>query len=186
MNAFISTPLPCASSTRQAAHASQRTTPRCSAVTRRTALRLAGLSACAALLPQSVKAESLNEKKVIAKMDKITLAIDKAKSLKSVVGQWKDAFAEDDGLYVLRYIPIWLEPGRVAMADIASQTDVNIGDREKANQYAAAILGHLFELKTEARGRSKEGVLRELDEFVETADEFLAIPELKKLQKGKK
>lgn len=102
----------------------------------------------------------------------------RAKALADTVNTWKDKLSDDDMLYVLRYIPIWLEPARVAMSNVASQRAVDIGDPHVAATKAAATLGHLLELKMEAKGRSKDGVLRELDEFVETADDFLALPAL--------
>lgn len=100
----------------------------------------------------------------------------KAAALKDTASQWKGSLEEDDELYVLRFIPIWLEPARGAMRKVGDQTEVDVGNRPAVQQEAARVLGHLFELKAEAKGRSKDGVLRELDEYVESCEKFLKFP----------
>lgn len=122
----------------------------------------------------------MNERSVRRKVGKVSLSVNKAKALLSTATEWKDTISEDDQLYILRFIPIWLEPARIAIADIASQQGVNIGDKGNVQSKSAALYGHLLELRGEAKARKKGGVVRELDEFVETALEFLALPDISK------
>lgn len=109
-------------------------------------------------------------------MAKIKLGLEKARSLKPIVATWKEPLQEEDEFYVLRFIPIWLEPARIAMLEVGEQKKVDVGDTQKILGEGAKILGHLLELKEEAKAFRKEGVMREIDEFCESCEAFLALP----------
>lgn len=99
------------------------------------------------------------------------------------VNSWKEQMSEDDTVYVIRYAALWLETGKVAMQNIADQKAVQLQDSEKVKTLAAATLGHLLELTMEAKGRNRDRVFREVEEYVETAQEFLSLPTLKQYRK---
>lgn len=114
-------------------------------------------------------------------MQRISEARGRAIALRSEADRWPKTASEDDAQATLRTAAIWLEPARLALVEAAELPDrVQIGDREKVRTLAGLLLGHLFELRDEARNANSKGIVRELDEYVETADEFLAMPELKK------
>lgn len=145
-------------------------------VPRRRVLKLASVAVAAAFLPSAVHSESTYEKNVRKDVAKVSGGRAKAEELKKAVTGWKDAMSEDDELYVLRFIPIWLEPARAAMENVGKQGNVDVGDASTVNNKALEMIGHLLELRVEAKSRRKAGVLRELDEFVETSDDFLKLP----------
>lgn len=157
-------------------------TPTCSAapVTRRRALQLASLAVAATLLPSPARSESTYEKNVRNNVARVAAGRTKAEDLKKIASSWKDAMDEDDELYVLRFIPIWLEPARVAMGNVGKQENIDVGDAGAVQNKAAEMKGHLLELRTESKARKKTGVIRELDEFVETADDFLKLSGVKR------
>lgn len=125
----------------------------------------------------------MNEHAIRRNVGKVSLGVDKAKALLSTATEWKDALTEDDQLYVLRFIPIWLEPARIAISNIAKQQGVDVGNKDTVQMKSAAMTGHLLELRGEAKARKKNGVIRELDEFVETGLEFLTLPGVAKFTK---
>lgn len=157
-------------------------TPTCLAArfSRRCVLKLASLTTAVAFLPRPARSETTYEKNIRKKVAKVILARSRAQDLKDVASSWNNAMTEDDELYVLRFIPIWLEPARLAMADIGNQADVDVGDTNSLKNKAGEMMGHLLELRMESKARKKAGVLRELDEFVETAEDFLTLPGIKR------
>lgn len=156
------------------------TTPRCG-VSRRAALQLAAAALSAAVLPCApARAESTYEKNVRLAVGKVSLLLAKSKQLGRAIEECKDPLPEEDVLYVLRFIPIWLEPGRIAMRMVGEQTRVDVGDRDRVVGEADAVFGHLLELKEEAKAGRKSGVLREVDELCESCEKFLALPGIKK------
>lgn len=156
--------------------------PTCSAapVPRRRALQVASLAVATTLLPSLVRSESMYEKNVRKDVAKVAAGRAKVEDLKKIASSWKDVMDEDDGLYVLRFIPIWLEPARIAMENVAKQESVDVGDAGALQTKAVEMMGHLLELRTESKARKKAGVVRELDEMVETADDFLNLPGIKR------
>ncbi|CDF38495.1 unnamed protein product [Chondrus crispus] len=154
-----------------------RQTPTCLAAdaTRRRILQLASVALATTVLPTPARSESTYEKKVRKNVARVSLGRAKAQDLKIVASSWKEDMSEDDQLYVLRFIPIWLEPARLAMAAVGTQENVDIGDAALLKNKAAESMGHLLELRAEAKGRKKAGVLRELDEWLETLDDFLKL-----------
>lgn len=152
-------------------------------VSRRTAVKLAALSIGLYLMPGGSHAASLAENAVKQNVARIKLALGKAGALITEVKALNENLGEEDYLFVLRYQSVWLEPGRVAMAYIAEQTGVVLADSDAVKRIAAATLGHLLELSMEAKGRNRDRVLRELDEYVESAEEFLALPSIQRFTK---
>lgn len=152
-------------------------------LSRRAVLNLSCVALAAALLPPPVLAESMNEQSIRRNVGRVSLGVNKAKALLSTATEWKDALTEDDKLYVLRFIPIWLEPARVAISNVAKQQGVDVGNKGTVQTKSTAMNGHLLELRGEAKAQKKNGVIRELDEFVETGLEFLTLPGVAKFTK---
>lgn len=152
--------------------------PTCCAaqVPRRRVLQLASFAVASTLLPAPARSESTYEKNVRRDVAKVSTGRAKAEDLKKTATGWKEAMDEDDELYVLRFIPIWLEPARLAMGNVGKQENVDVGDTSLINTKAAEMMGHLLELRMESKTRKKAGVLRGLDEFLETSDDFLKLP----------
>lgn len=146
--------------------------------TRRAVLSLAALVIPHVLLPSSARAESSYERKVKGRVAVIRLGRDKAAALSAIVKKMPATMLENDEFYVLRFVPIWLETARVACTDIAAQEEVDLGESPVLTGAAAELTGHLLELRAEARGGRRDGVLRELDEIIETVDKLLALPKV--------
>lgn len=146
-------------------------------------MKLAALSLGFYLMPRGGRAASLAENAVKDNVAIIKTALGKAKTLIAEVKGLKESLSEDDYLFVLRYKSLWLEPGRVAMSYIAERAGVVLADAGAVKRIAAATLGHLLELSMEAKGRNRDRVLRELDEYVESAEEFLALPSIQRFTK---
>lgn len=154
-----------------------RTTPTCSTgVPRRSVLKLLGLAVAVGALPSDTRAFSLKDVEKRKTVDLVKLGRLKATDLKKKVQEWGTC-TDDERLLVLRFVPIWLEPARKASAKLATLFDgqPNTTNIEQLTTQSNALFGHLLELNQEANAKSKEGIIRELDEFVETADVILAI-----------
>lgn len=182
--AFVNHPIGPGKTLKHSAHSvtnvtsrSSRTALTCSAgVTRRSVLKLLGLAISVATLPFEAEAFSLKDIEKRKTLDLIKLGKLKATDLKKKVQEWGSC-TDDDRLLVLRFIPIWLEPARKASAKFATLFDgqPNTTKIDELGTQANAMFGHLLELTQEANSRSKEGIIRELDEIVETADVILNI-----------
>lgn len=152
-------------------------TPTCSVgVPRRSVLKLLGLAISVAALPTGAEAFSLKDVEKRKTVDLIKLGKSKATDLKKKVQEWGPC-TDDDRLLVLRFIPIWLEPARKASAKLPTLFDgqpdtIKI---DELSTQASALFGHLLELTQEANSRNTKGIVRELDEFVETSDVILDI-----------
>lgn len=154
---------------------SRRGTLMCTAsVPRRHVLRLATLALGVTMLPGASKSFSLNDLTLSGTLEAIALGRTKAKALKNVATTWKTC-TEDEKLLVLRFIPIWLEPARVASAKLPDLLRSKNVDIESLRGQANAMFGHLLELRSEAKAFSTEGIIRELDEVVETVDAIFDI-----------
>lgn len=138
-------------------------------VTRRSALRLATLALGATLLPSVSQSFSLNDLAVSGTVETIALGRSKAEQLKETASSWKSC-SEDEKSLVLRFIPVWLEPARVACAKLPDLLSGKNIDTERLRGHANAMFGHLLELRAEAKAFNTKGIIRELDEIMETAD----------------
>lgn len=157
-----------------------RISPRCS-LSRRSALKLTPalftfLATCPAY------ALSLNELGVRDEVARVSLGLLKARELKQMVSAWKDVIDTDDSLIIQRFIPIWIEPMKVAMTNLANKQGVDLGDQTLVNNCALEMTGHLLELKMEAKGRKKDRILDELEEIEETAEKLLGLNGLKRFK----
>lgn len=122
-------------------------------------------------LVKAANAFSLNDLAVSDAIDVVKLAKTKAEVLKEEVSKWKSVCSDDDRFVVLRYVPIWLTPAQVAGEKIAKLTvDNKKVDSDKVMQQSLLLKGHLVELNMEANNLSSAGIIRELEEFIETAD----------------
>lgn len=159
---------------------SERVTPTCSAaVSRRTFLQLVGLATTIAIAPRETEAFSLKDAEIQKTVGFVALGRTKAVELRNMVQKWTSC-TDDDRLLVLRFVPIWLAPAQRAAAQLpnlleGSSAANKVGD---LTTQANAAFGHLLELKQEANSNNVDGILRELDEIVETADEILSITAL--------
>lgn len=143
---------------------------------------MASFALVSTILPSSSNALSLLEIEVARDVTTISEGLKRAKALKDVVSKYGAKMTEDDALVVLRNVPIWLTPAQKAMKEI-SETKANVGDVAVLQKLATATLGHLLELRMEAKGRDRDRVIGEIDEFIETSEDFLAVPGLKRFKK---
>lgn len=153
---------------------------------RRNLLRLALLAPAAALAASVVatgrvggvaaaNALSLRDLEAHRTAGVIKTGRTKAGELAIVAANWKESKDEECEI-VLRFIPIWMEPARVAAERLAGVLKGNEkADVAKLQSEAQAMLGHLYELKAEAKAQNRDGIVRELKEYVETADTILEV-----------
>lgn len=150
-----------------------------SPMSRRSVLRLATLSVGTLLLagtgPADVHAISLREKAASDALGRIRLGKTKALELKKIAMMWGEKIKDEDIGLVLRFIPIWLTPARVACTDLPNLVDPKKADTDKLATQALLMTGHLLELSTEAKSGNTKGIIRELDEIAETVDDISAI-----------
>lgn len=127
-------------------------------------------------LANRANAASLNDLAVSDSLAVVELGKAKAEALKQDVSKWKSVCSDEDKLLVLRYVPIWFTPTQVAGEKIAKLTANNKKvDSDKVMQQSLLLKGHLVELNMEAKNLSSAGIIRELDEFIETADIIIDI-----------
>lgn len=139
------------------------------AVTRRDVLRLATLALGTTLLPNVSQSFSLNDLAISGTVETITLGRSKAEQLKKTASSWANC-TEDEKSVVLRFIPVWLEPARVASAKLPDLLNGKNIDVDRLRGHGNAMYGHLLELRAEAKAFNTKGIIRELDEIMETAD----------------
>lgn len=133
-------------------------------------------SAASLSLVKEASAGSLNDLAVADSLAVVELGKAKAEALKQDVSKWKAVCSDEDKLLVLRYVPIWFTPSQVACEKIVKLTTGNKKvDSDKVLQQALLLKGHLVELNMEAKNLSSAGIIRELDEFIETADIIIDI-----------
>lgn len=182
MKAFIAPTLPIPGAT----PVNNRTPPKCTQAsphTRRTVLKLLA-SVPLALLPLEVHAASMAELRVQKNVTAAKLSMKKAKSLYEELDATKTAaLSDEDKDYIRRYSALWLENGRTALVDVSTQKAVKMGDMQKLSTLAAQLMGHMVELRAEIGVGKRDRVLEELDEYMETIEAFLQVPEVKKYVK---
>lgn len=145
---------------------------------RRSILRLSLLTLGIALLPnQQANALSMKDAAASDALDTISLGKRKATELKKRVSKWPSVCGEDEKLIVLRYIPIWLQPAQAACKTLLGLVNPKKVDVEKLTAQTNLMFGHLLELSTEADNKNTAGIMRELDEIMETADDVFKICE---------
>lgn len=148
-------------------------TPVCTLnTTRRQVLKLATLALTTTLLPMSSTALSLNETKISDSLDTIRQAVTKAKYLSETIAQWS-AFEPDRKDFIRRYLAIWIDPAKPACDTIAKLVKPRVADPATVSALSTEMLGHFLEMREEISAMRKDGVLRELDEFMETAETIL-------------
>lgn len=181
--AFITSPIQVQVTTRRTSSTTPatRTPVRASAgrgPSRRAMLRTAAQSLGAAALLAHIdkvapaSAFSLNDVKQFDAERTLRSAREKACDLYARI-QNGTGIKDDDVDYLIRFFPIWLDPARMATDRIASLVRPKVADPAVVRGLAVQLSGHLAELRAEVRAKSKEGIMRELDEFVETVDTIL-------------
>lgn len=145
-----------------------------SPMNRRSVLRLAALSLGTLALTNGngAHAFSLKDKAASDNVKKIKSVKNKVVGLKDMVSGLGDKVKDEDILVVLRFIPIWLTPVQIAAAELPDMVNPAKADVEKLKSQALLMKGHLLELSTEAKNGSKQGIIRELDEILETIDDI--------------
>uniref|UniRef100_A0A7S0ZKH1 Uncharacterized protein n=1 Tax=Timspurckia oligopyrenoides TaxID=708627 RepID=A0A7S0ZKH1_9RHOD len=118
------------------------------------------------------RAESMEDVERINKIELVAGLREKVMKIQKEVKDLKQ-FTDDDAVLVKSLIPLWIEPLIPAMSDIAQS--LNAPQSSRVAILPLAMQGHLIELKAAAAAVNKTQVLEELEEVVESADEFLAL-----------
>ena len=78
-------------------------------------------------------------------------------------------FTINDGEYIQRYVPLYLDRIREDMEKSCNY----IKPLQKTCVLPQALRGHIFELNVAAQNTSQKEVLKEIDEILETVDDFM-------------
>jgi hypothetical protein len=154
------------------------------AITRRSVLA-AALVLLAVSPLSSVSAESMLEVRVRSAVGNLIECQQHALELrdKVAIGVVGNVLSEDEALYIARAAPVWLAPA-VSSLKVIIATGVDVGEGVLIASRTLPV--HLGELSDERRRGSRDGCVRELNEYIVTITDTLRLEGLARFVKGKR
>jgi hypothetical protein len=134
---------------------------------------------------ECAQAESMREGAVRNRVGQLMEFRDRARSLISHLENANDSavLSADEVEYVARAVPVWLAPAIGAIDGIV-HSEVDVGpDIDVAGR---ALTVHLAELEMERKKASRQGCVRELEEYIETLDNVLSKDGLARFVHGRR
>ncbi|KAA8497129.1 hypothetical protein FVE85_0858 [Porphyridium purpureum] len=134
--------------------------------------------------PDFKKYTSTENKWVLDKVDAVKAYMPKVRQFETMLKS-SESLDEDTALMLKRYAAIYLSPlaGQMSLAveQLGALKTSKVPVPERVNTLALAMKGHYAELTQALRGKDRTASLREVQEVIETAEEFLNAPVWKSL-----